>query len=150
MVPARLDPEDPTSKPFPNRHMCSHTHSYSVLLFGRQEECYRLTQRKSACRPVLTQGPSSLWPGQCPTVCLEAAAHSTGNNSQAQLYVLLFSFFCIQIPIFPLCCDFSPLPCLSSLSEFIHNTTFQLHLIYIHEFSNFIPLSVFKASGTLP
>lgn len=90
-------------------HMCtSNAHLYSVSLFCRQQECYRLTQRKSACGPLLTQGPSSLWSGQCPTVSLAAG----GTQRRKRL-----SDFCIFIWIlfyyYPLLCSFSSFPCLS-------------------------------------
>lgn len=78
---------DPTRKPLPN----THTLIFCAAL-SRQEECYRLTQRKSACRPVLTQGPSLLWPGQCPTVSLEAAGTQHRKRLSSST-ILLSSFF---------------------------------------------------------
>lgn len=101
---------DPTIKSLPN----THTLIFCAAL-SRREECYRLTQRKSACRPVLTQGPSLLWPGQCPTVSLEAA----GTQHRKQLSsstILLYSFFCTQISYLSLFLRllFSSFACLSS------------------------------------
>lgn len=102
--------QDPafSSLPSTHTHVHKHAHLYSVSLFCRQQECYRLTQRKSACGPLLTQGPSSLWSGQCPTVSLAAG----GTQRRKRL-----SDFCIFIWIlfyyYPLLCSFSSFPCLS-------------------------------------
>lgn len=106
MVPARLDLQTQTLKPLPDAHTSTHTPmrrlSCAVLLFRRQEECYRLTQRKSACRPVLTQGPSSLWPGQCPTVSLEAAGSQLRKRlSDCSIFFLIFLFLPLYYNFFP-------------------------------------------------
>lgn len=113
---------------------------------SREEECYRLTQRKSACRPVLMQGPCLLWPGQCPTVSVEAA----GTQHRKQLSASTISlFFSLKITIFSLCCDFSFLACLSSAVTvhacFYFSTSLKIHT----GFFNVTPLSVFKACGAL-
>lgn len=103
---------DQTIKPLPNKHTHTHTLLFCAAL-SRQEECYRLTQRKSACRPVLTQGPSLLWSGQCPTVSLEAVG-TQHRKQPSSSTILLSSFFCTRISIFPFFCDLSSLACLSS------------------------------------
>lgn len=133
--------QDPAFSCLPSTHVHKHAHLYSASLFCRQQECYRLTQRKSACGPLLTQGPSSLWSGQCPTVSLAAG----GTQRRKRL-----SDFCVFIWIlfyyYPLFCSFSSFPCLScSFCSF----TLQVHLQHIHGFFNTSLHCVFIVLGTL-
>lgn len=77
MVPARLDlrPSFLNFLPSAPTHRGSRTLTvYRVRHFCMYMECCRLTQRKCACRLVLTQGLSSPWPGQCPTDGLKPAS----------------------------------------------------------------------------
>lgn len=113
----------------------SQTHTlifYAVL--SSQEECYRLTQRKSACRPVLTLGLSLLWPGQCPTVSLEAA--STQHRKQLSgSTMLLLSSFGLRTQSSLIAAITLPLLVCLLLSQFIHISTFQPYLKCIRSFS---------------
>ena len=141
MVPAGLNPRPSFKTPPKYTHTRTHAHSYSLLRFCREEECYRLTQRKSACRPVLTQGPSSLWPGQCPTVRLEAACTQCRKCLSGSIFFYAFLFLLLQ-------CNFSSHPCLL-LSQVVRNSSFLPILKYIYSFSNFSPQCLFKFCGSL-
>lgn len=114
----------------------------------RREECYRLTQRKSASSPELMQGPSLLRPGQCPTVRLAA----TGTQHRKRLSLHYFISFSLLFfgprslfPIFPVT-SLLFLVCRLQ-THFAHISTFQLKKL--HGSFNFIHPSVFKACGTL-
>lgn len=104
-------------------------------VLSRQEECYRLTQRKSACRPVLTLGLSLLWPGQCPTVSLEAASTQHRKQLSASTTLLLSSFGLKSQSSLIAAITLPLLVCLL-LSQFIHISTFQTYLKYIYSFSS--------------
>lgn len=82
------------------------THTLIVCAaLSRQEECCRLTQRKWACRPVLTQGPSLLWPGQCPTVSLDTARAAQETAPRAHYFTLKpFLHSDPYLHLFPLAC----------------------------------------------
>lgn len=80
-------PKTWTFKPPPNcTCMWTVTITHIVLDFCMLEECYRLTQRKSVCRPVLIQGPTCGGLDNVLLLAWKQPAHDAGNGSLPAIF----------------------------------------------------------------
>lgn len=80
---------------------------------------------------------------------LGSSQHAAQETALRLLFFLLFSSFAHRSLSFPFTVTSLPFLVCLLLSQFIHNSAFQLNSKYIYGFSSVIPLSVFKACGTL-